>query len=175
MARVKTSIAVGRFVFFVLVTMQCFFLASFLAHYEDEGDWYAITLLFVPAIVMLWWINSTTADQMEVVIFWLMYTCLGAAPLIGISFGRIGDKVESEGFWNASTLIMTLSITPLLLFMCPGVHVSEWSVKALINLFDGIELIAVILDENECSHGISRPLKKTLIANCFYLYKLSVE
>ena len=173
MSRVKVSIAFGRFVFFALMTMQCFFLASFLAHYEDEGDWYAISLLYVPAAVMLWWINSNTVGHIEVLIFWMLYSWLGAVPLIGIVFGRLGDKIESEGFWNACTLKLTLCITPSLLFLLfhtriaikrRTVQVSEWSFKAMINLFDGIELIAVILDENECSHGISRHFKNTLIA-----------
>lgn len=170
MPRVITSIAFGRFVFFVLMTIQCFFLASFLAHYESEGDWYVVSLLFVPAGLMWWYINSITADRLELVIFWLVYSWLGAVPLIGIVFGRLDDKIESEGFWNASTLKLTLSITPLLLFLlchtriAMKCHFSEWSAKALINLFDGIELIAVILDENECSQGISRHFKNTLIA-----------
>ena len=173
MPRATTSIAFGQFVFFALMTMQCFFLASFLADYEDEGDWYAVSLLFVPASLMWWWINSITADPPKVVIFWLLYSWLGAVPLIGIVFGRLDDKIESEGFWNASTLKLTLCITPLLLFLLchtriamksHHVYFSEWSAKALINLFDGIDLIAVILDENECSHGISRHFKNTLIA-----------
>lgn len=174
MSRVKISIVFGRFAFFALMTIQCLFLASFLAHYEDEGDWYAISLLFVPAAVMLWWIqNSNTAGHSEVVIFWLLYIWLGAVPLIGIVFDRVGDKIESEGFWNASTLKLTLCITPSLLFLLfytriaikrRAVQVSEWSFKVLINLLDGIELIAVILDENACSHGISRHFKNTLIA-----------
>ena len=176
MPRATTSIAFGQFVFFALMTMQCFFLASFLADYEDEGDWYAVSLLFVPASLMWWWINSITADPPKVVIFWLLYSWLGAVPLIGIVFGRLDDKIESEGFWNASTLKLTLCITPLLLFLLchtriamksHHVYFSEWSAKALINLFDGIDLIAVILDENECSHGISRHFKNTLIAFTF--------
>ena len=173
MPRVVTSIAFGRFVFFVLMIMQCIFLATFLAHYEDKGGWYALTLLFVPAALMWWWINSNTADRLEVVIFWLMYSWLGAVPMIGIVFGRLDDKIGGEGFWNASTLKMTLCITPLLLFLlchtriamkCHDVQFSEWSFTALINLFDAIELIAVILDKSECSHGISRHFKNILIA-----------
>ena len=153
--------------------MQCFFLASFLAHYENESDWYAISLLFFPAALMWWWINSITADRLDVVIFWFLYSWLGAVPLIGVVFGRLDDKIESDGFWNASTLKLTLCITPLFLFLLchtriamegHQVHFSEWSAKALINLFDGIDLIAVILDENECSHGISRHFKNILIA-----------
>ncbi|KAJ7383229.1 hypothetical protein OS493_030033 [Desmophyllum pertusum] len=49
MAIVKTSIIVGRFAFFVLMVMQCCFLASYPAYYEDEGDWYAVIILFIPA------------------------------------------------------------------------------------------------------------------------------
>ena len=176
MPRATTLIAFDSFVFFALMTMQCFFLASFLQHYEDEDDWYAVSLLFVPAALVWWWINSITAKRLEVAIFWLLYSWLGAVPLIGIVFGRLDDKIESEGFWNASTLKLTLCITPLLLFLLchtriamksHHVYFSEWSAKALINLFDGIDLIAVILDENECSHGISRHFKNTLIAFTF--------
>lgn len=96
--------------------------------------------------------------------------------MIAIVFGRTGDKIESKGFWNASTLKMTLCITPFLLMLIfyTGIassdrdlhvkQVSEWSVKATINLFDGIELLGVILDENECSHGIPRDFKNAIIA-----------
>ena len=174
MPRVATSISFGRLVFFALMIMQCSFLATFLAQYEDENAWYAVTLLFVPAALMWWWINSNTANRLAVVIFWLVYSWLGAVPLISIVFGRLDDKIRSigEGFWNTSTLKLTLCVTPLLFFLLcrSGIamkcHFSEWSFKALINLFDAIELIAVILDENEihCSHGISRHFKNTLIA-----------
>ena len=173
MPRATASIAFGSFVFFALMSMQCFSLTSFLAHYEDEDIWYALSLLFVPAALMWWWINSISAKRLEVVIFWLVYSWLGAVPLIGIVFGRLDDKIESDGFWNASTLKLTLCVTPLFLFLLcytriamkrHHVHFDEWSAKALINLFDGIDLIAVILDENECSHGISRHFTNVLIA-----------
>ncbi|KAL9987045.1 hypothetical protein ACROYT_G001280 [Oculina patagonica] len=174
MARVKTLIIVGRFVVFALMVMQCFFLASYPAFYEDKGAWYAISLFFVPAAVMWWWINSNTAVLWQVGVFWMVYIWLGVVPLTGIAFGRTGDIIKSKGFWNASTLKLTLCITPLLLFLICHTkiasrevrvgQISEWSAKALINLFDGIELIAVILDENECSYGIPRDFKNTLIA-----------
>lgn len=176
MARAKTSTIVGRFVFFALMVTQCFFLASYPAHYEDEGAWYAASLLFFPAVMMWWCLISTDATLDEVYIFWMLYIWLGIVPMIGIVFGRTGNKVENNGFWNANTLKMTLCITPLLHFLIRhteiaasnrDIHVtqlSEWSAKTMVNLFDGIELVAVILDENECSHGISRHFMNTLIA-----------
>lgn len=166
-----TIIIVGRFVFFSLMVMQCFFLASYPAYYEDEGAWYAVSLLFAPALI-----NSIDANFDHVFAFWMIYIWLGVVPLIGIVFGRTGDKIESKGFWNANTLKLTLSVTPLLYFLIRhtriasrehDVHlgkINEVSSKAMMNFFDGIELLAVILDENECSHGIPMHYKNTLIA-----------
>ena len=176
MARVKGSIIVGRFVFFALMVTQCFFLASYPAYYEDEGAWYAVSLLFFPAVTIWWCLISIDATLNEVYIFWMLYIWLGIVPMIGIVFGRTGNKIENKSFWNANTLKMTLWITPLLHFLIRHTEIaasdrdvyvtqlSEWSVKAMMNLFDGIELVAVILDENECSHGISRHFMNTLIA-----------
>ena len=155
---------------------QCLFMASYPAYYEDEGAWYAVSFLFFPAVIMWWCLISIDATLGEVYIFWILYIWLGVVPMIGIVFGKTGDKVENKGFWNGNTLKMTLCITPLLHFLTRhtgiaasdrDVHVtqvSEWSAKAMMNLFDGIELIAVILDENECSHGLSRHFINTLIA-----------
>ena len=177
MTRVNKSIIVGRFVFLALMVTQCFFLASYPAYYEDEDAWYAVSLLFFPAVAMWWCLISTdVASLCQVYVFWMLYIWLGIVPMIGIVFGKTGDKVDIQGFWNANTLKMTLCITPLLHFLIRhtgivasdrDVHVTqlnEWSAKAMMNLFDGIELIAVILDENECSHGISRHFVNTLIA-----------
>lgn len=141
MATVKTSIIFGRFVFFALMATQCFFLASYPACYEDEGAWYAVSLLFFPAAMMWWCLNSIDATLDEVYIFWMLYIWLGVVPMISIVFSKTGDKVENKGFWNANTLKMTLCITPLLRFLIRhtgiaardrDVHVtevSEWSAK----------------------------------------------
>ena len=176
MASDKASIIVGRFAFLALIVLQCILLASYPAYYEDEGAWYAVTLLFAPAAIMWFWIISVDAEFEHVFIFWIVYIGLGVVPLIGIVFGRIGDKIESKGFWNASTLKMTLCITPLLHFLIFRTEIAtrdrdvhdtqsgELYVKDMLNLFDGIELAAVILDENECSHGIPGDFKNTLLS-----------
>lgn len=46
---------------------------------------------------------------------------------------------------------------------CYDVYFSEWFFKVLINLFDGIELIVVILNINDCSYGIFRYFKNMFI------------
>ena len=174
---VKTSIILGRLLVLVLIILQCFFLASYPAEYDDKSGWvwYAVTILFIPAVMMWWW-NSHISDYFNVFIFWMLYMWLGLVPSIGIVFGRVGDKITSNRFWNPSTLKVTLGITPLLLLLTFHTKIAtneftshsekllQYSVKAVINLCDGIELVCVILDENEFSHGIPKHYKNTLIA-----------
>ena len=173
MARVETSIILGRFSFLSLMILQCVFLASYPSKYEEKSGWYAVIILFIPAVLLWWWISYRT-DVYYVFIFWTVYIWLGLVPLIGIVFDRISDKIQSKGFWNPSTLKITLCITPFLLLLIFHTsiastefnfrQVTECSLKATINLCDGIELLGVILDENECSHGIPKPYKNAVIA-----------
>lgn len=172
---VKTSIILGRFLVLALITLQCFLLASYPAEYDDKSGWYAIIILFIPAVMLWWWI-SHRPESINVFIFLGLYMWLGLVPSIGIVFGRVGDKITSyKGSWNPSTLKVTLCITPLLLLFIFRTKIAtnefthfeqvmQYSLKAAINLCDGIELVCVILDENEYSHGIPKPYKNTLIA-----------
>lgn len=178
MATVKTSFIVYRFLFFTLMIIQCVFIASYPAHYEDKDGWYAVTILFIPAVLIWWYFYSTNANRTSLAeggLFWLVYVWLGIVPMIGIVFGRTGDEIVSKGFWNASTLIMTLCLSPLLLLIIHDEtatnygedharRIRELTAITVINLFDGIELLGVILDENECSHGIPKDFKNALIA-----------
>ena len=183
MARVKITIILSRFLFFALMMLQCFFLASYPAEYEDTPGWYAVTILFIPAAGFWWLINSSRNKISHVFIFWAVYTWLGLVPMIGIVFGLYGDeKFQSEGFWNPSTLKMTLCITPPLLLLIFHTtiastefnfrQVTECSVKATINLYDGIDLLGVLLDENVSTFGISKPFKNPLIAFACISYLL---
>ena len=170
MATVKASIILGRFLVFVLLIIQSLFLASYPARYESKLGWYAVGILFVPAAGIWWWINSD-AGQDHVAFFWMIYVWAGFVPVTAIVFGRIvEEKVTSKDLLEPGTLKMALSITPLLfLFM---IHtgtassefhlkkVNEWSAKATINLFDGIDLLGILLDQN----SIPRDVMNALIA-----------
>lgn len=169
-------IAVARFAFLTLMVLQCFLLASYPAHYEDSGNWYAASIFYMPAAAIWWFINSNNGELSQVLLFWIVYVWLGIVPMVGIVFGRICGKIGSEGFWNASTLIMTLCITPFLLLLTlhtriasnqPIVHanrVCEWTAKATINAFGGIELLSVLLEESQYNQEISKDFKNAIIA-----------
>ena len=172
MATVKVSIIVGRFLVFVLLIIQSLFLASYPARYESKLGWYAVGILFVPAAGIWWWINTNSdAGQDHVAFFWMIYVWAGFVPVTAIVFGRIiEEKVTNKDLLDPGTLKMALSITPLLfLFMIhTGIassefhqkKVNEWSAKATINLFDGIDLLGILLDQN----SIPRNVMNTLIA-----------
>lgn len=180
---VSSSVILGRFLFLALLIVQGFFLASYPAQYEGKPAWYAITLFFIPAVLMWWFINSIDEDREEgkfsyVTSFWVVYSWLGLVPVVAIVFSRIDGDVLNKAFWDPSTLKLTLSITPLLLIITFQTKIasSEFTdfrrvrnrtkccTKSVINICDGIELVCVVSDKTECSLGIPQPYKNTLIA-----------
>lgn len=68
---------------------------------------------------------------MKVFHFWRAYSWFGLMPLIAVVFGRIDGEFLSEGFWNQTTLKMTLSMTPLLLL--PTFHTEIITLNGLTN------------------------------------------
>ena len=176
MARAYIVIVAGRFLFFVLMVMQGLSLAAYVAEYQQQAAWYSVSLLFAPAS-FFWWYISVNDERKPTYLFfaWLSYVLFGFVPLIGIVFGLVVDKIESDGFLNPSTLKLTLCITPLLLLLLfhTGMDSKEqrqeiinFSFKAAIDLLDGIELLAIVLEENvnESSSGVSESFENALIS-----------
>ena len=157
--------------------MQGLSLAAFIAEYEDQTAWYSVSLLFVPASLFWWYISMNNEGKPNNLFrAWLLYVWLGLVPLVGIVFGLTADKVESKGFLNLSTLkITTLCITPLLLLLLfhAGMDpkkdrkaIINLSFKVAIDLLDGIELLAVELEQNlnGFSLGVPKSFKNALIS-----------
>ena len=172
-----------RFLFFALMIMQSFFLAAFPATYQDNSDWYATFILFLPSVVgLFWWTNAeenlSGEDFYFVLIFWTLYIWLGIVPMTAVVFGLIGDRIEFKGFWNPNTLRMTLCITPFLwLLVCQTAKtplslrfdsplgITRYTVMGMVHLYDAIELLGVVVSESEYgTYRISADLKNSLIA-----------
>ena len=177
------GIILKRFLFFALMIMQCFFLAAFPATYQDNSDWYATFILFLPSVLgLFWWTNAEESLSEEdvhfMLIFWTLYIWLGIVPMTAVVFGLIGDRIEFEGFWNLSTLRMTLCITPFLwLLLCrtakvplslwfdSPLSITRYSVMGMVHLYDTIELLGSVVRESEYgTYRISADLKNSLIA-----------
>ena len=104
---------------------------------------------------------------------WGFYTWLALVPITGINFGLVEDKLDNKAFLGPNVLKMSLSISPLLLLLLLktandsseyGELVSKVSFQIALDLFDGIEMLEVVLEENELSHGVPKNFEKAIIA-----------
>ena len=94
-------------------------------------------------------------------------------PLIGAIFGRIEDDIDKDAFFGPNVLKMTLCISPLLLLLLLNTAVDspdyqelvlKLSLQIALDLFDGVEMLEVILEENELNHGVPKSFEKVIIA-----------
>lgn len=95
--------------------------------------------------------------------------------MVGIVFGCICGKIGSEGFWNVSILIMIFCIMLFLFFLILYIRivlnqlivyvncVCEWIVRVIINVFGGIELFSVFLEESQYNQEILKDFKNVII------------
>lgn len=175
---------VGRVVFFSLLTTQCGFLAAYPAQYKDNSFWYFITNSYVPAVML--WICLMYLDKADLRRFfcvWAVYICCALLPNVIVIFGFVVNNIEKERFLGPNVLKIVLCITPLLLLLlvnsADDSHSSErhrevvarLSVEMAIDLFDGVEMLDIVLEEKEHSYGVSKEfaLAMTIVA-CFSFF-----
>ncbi|XP_078377856.1 uncharacterized protein LOC144661010 [Oculina patagonica] len=165
----------GRFMFFALIIVQGISLASYPARYEHNANagFYGLTALYLPALLL--WLRIIWDEESLPWLFvvWVLYVWVALVPLIGAIFGRIEDDIDKETFFGPNVLKMTLCISPLLLLLLLNTAVDsvdyrelvlKLSLQIALDLFDGVEMLEVILEENEFSHGIPKSFEKAMIA-----------
>ena len=89
-------------------------------------------------------------------------------PNIGITFGVCGEELDKENFLGPNGLKVILCLTPVLfLFLLNTADdlseyedyrelAKELSVHISIDLFDGVEMLVVVLDERENNYGLKK-------------------
>ena len=163
--------------FAVLVIFQAYVLTNFLVKYQDNESWYAIAPLFFPAfLAWSWHANDLTGRIRWLCIVWLFHVDIGLVPTIGTIFGLIENKLEQEGTYSPGSLQLILCVSPLLLLILlnnPNVEtdssayhllITDLSYKMTIDFFDGVDMLGLILQENEISHGIPTSFEKAILA-----------
>ncbi|CAH3020010.1 unnamed protein product [Porites evermanni] len=170
----------GRFAFFVLLGLQAYSLASYPAKYKENYGYYGLTAVFLPAFVLRLCIMISNKHLQWLFVVWLLYV-IGFVILIGFIFGgtapvedRFKWTTKSSGdFFGPNVLKMTLCLTPILLLLLLSTGVDSiryrelmWmlSLRIALDLFDGIEMLEVILDENELSRDVPRSYENAIIA-----------
>ena len=171
----------GRFAFIALAIIQCVSFAMYPAQYEHSNAWYLILILYLPTILMWSFVMCNEGNLRWLFLVWAFYV-VALVVNIGIIFGLVEDKLDSEKFFGPNILKITLCISPLLLLLLLNTAtdsvkyqelVAKLSFGLTLDLFDGIEMLEVVLEENERSHGIPGGFEKAIIAFACISFLLS--
>ena len=166
----------GRLAFFALYCLQSYSLTSYPAEYKSNDSFYALILLFIPALGLWIWILCDEKNLQWLFVVWLAYVWCALIPLIGIVFGGddpIENKLNSEAFFGPNVLKMTLCVSPLLLLLLLSTGTDSMSYRELIwllslrialDLFDTVEMLEVVLEEYIVPHNIPRSFEYAIIS-----------
>ena len=154
--------------------IQSVFLTSYPVKYENQIGWYGLLALYLPALLA--WFGVVLRNEgtlRSFVLVWGLYTWLALVPNIGVIFGLVEDKLEKETYFGPNVLGLNLCISPLLLLLLLNTAtdsrehselITDLSFRMILDLFDGIEMLDIVLRESEFSHGVPTSLKKAMIA-----------
>ena len=155
------------FSFFALMIIQCFFLAGYPATYKNNSIWYVLALSYAPAVIGWLCLICYKAKLRWLVYVWYLYI-VALIINIAIVFSVVGDSLDKNKLLGPNTLKMVLCITPLLLLLLlhsaddsdqTDEHnelVSKLSYRMAIDLFDAVDMIDIVLDENEQDFGLPK-------------------
>ena len=175
----------GRVAFFVLLTLQGISLASFPAYYE-ESNYFYFFLILCPILPLPLWIYVICKKENLRWLFavWFVYV-IGLVVSIGVIFGRtdtIEDKLDKDVFLSPNILKLTLCLSPILLLLLLSTGEDSMTYRDLIwmlslrialDLFDGVEMLEFILEENELCHAVSKGFEKVIIAFVCFSFMIS--
>ena len=166
-------IYLGRTVFFILMIIQGVFFASYPVKYEHQIGWYGLLFLYLPALLVWSCILIKNGKIRCFFLVWGLYTWLALVPNIAVIFGLVEDKLEKDAYFGPNVFALTLCISPLLLLLLINTAIDSQDYSELItnltfrmvlDLFDGIEILDIVLRESEYSHNVPSSLKKAMIA-----------
>ena len=147
-----------RLVFVIPLLIQGGFLVAYSADYGEVAVWAPILQGVLFAITALVWLAliCKKAELSCLFYVWVLYV-ITLIVNIGVLFGTIGDKLESEKFLGPNVLKGVLCVTPpLLLLLLHSANdldnerkdlVSKLSYQMAIDLFDVVDMIDIVLED----------------------------
>lgn len=190
---VNLYIRCGRpFAFVILTILQGFLIVSFLRKCHNCSGWYFIAVLFFPAAVAWKWETSNLTGRLHwSFATWSLHVGVGLVSAVGLIFGFAEKKLQTESPCNLDGSKLVLCISALLLLLLLSklnedplndtpfldeyrALITNLSYKMTIDLFDGVDLLGVILQENEVSHGIPWSYETGLIISACIGFLLSL-
>lgn len=189
---VNLYIRYGRpFAFVILTILQGFLIARFLRKCHKSSGWYAIAVLFLPAAVAWRWETSDLTGRLRwSFVTWSLHVGMGLVPAVGLIIRLAESKLQTEATCSLDGLKLVLCISALLVLVLlsklnedPGSDtlflgeyralITNLSYKMTTDLFDGVDLLGVIFQENEVSHGIPLSYETGLIISACIGFLLS--
>ena len=165
--------------------IQSGFLAAYPATYQDR-DTAALFLLCIPVLVYWIYCLCTEASLLRMFYTWGLYLVVFLLPMIATIFAVAGDDLDKTKFLGPNTLKVILCLTPVLfLFLrntASGLSESDdyWqlafrlTIQVTIDLFDAVEMLDIVLNENENSHGIPKWFGRLMVALACFSFLLSL-
>ena len=164
--RSRLLVPLGWLVAFALYIIQACILLKFLVEHTDNSHsnlyWIGlgIYLAFAVAVFFAVWKADGYAQANKEVLwvwgFWFIYILLYTIS-VAIIFAKISHKLDKSETYGPNFLKAILCITPALLVLIlqlvisPSYHkqVLALSVLAALDLFDGIEMLEIVLMQND--------------------------
>ena len=157
----------GRLAFLGLITIQFMFLSAYL------------TAIFSGPAVFVWILRLLTSKALYLGCLFRIWGLYIVALVVNIAmvFGKVGDRIDKNEFLGPNVLKVILCITPPLLLLLPNTDdlddsdeneeereiVSKLCFPMAVDLFDGIEMINIALEEREHDFGMSKAFSTAMI------------
>ena len=179
--RAECLVATGWFFAFALYIVQGCILMKFLEDHTTTHSnlyWIGVGIYLAYFVVVLVVVcrsrgYAETDDEMWWVwCLWLVYILIFMIS-VAIIFGEIVDELDTSDTYGPNFLKAMMCITPALLVLILQLvispsyrsHILSVSVFAALNLFDGIEMLEIVLMQNERDDlQLDDPVKKAIIA-----------
>ena len=145
-----------------------------------------LCILCIPVLVSWIYCLSKEAGLSGMVFTWGLYLVVFLIPMIAIIFAIVGDDLDKENFLGPNALKVILCLTPVLFLFLPNTAsgLSEidgypqlafrLTIQVTIDLFDAVEMLDIVLDENENGHGIPKWFGRLMVAVACFSFLLSL-
>ena len=155
-----------RVAFLGLMTIQSILLSAYLAKYEGNSNWYYIAFTFGPAVAA--WIVCLCLKSLYLGWLFRIWGLYIVALVVNIAMVVImlGDRISKTELLSLNVLKAILCITPLLLLLLLNTGdlddsheteiVSKLYLPMNVDLFDGVEMIDIVLEAREYDLGIPK-------------------
>lgn len=178
--RTKWVVIFGWGLTLALYLVQACILIILVGQHHDRGAFAACIVLYflvvVPLVVFFrrnraeWY----ASEDEEIWCVWAIWGTYIVAYVVTVAmiFCKVAEKLTKEDDLGVNALKATLCITPALLILllqlaiCPSYRKSVLllSIFAALNIFDGIEMLEIVLMQNEGHFDLNTATEKSIVA-----------